>query len=54
MPTNVEMQMTFWNSVTATLIGTMAGFIFSLALFWLKERSKQNRLIKNLVINLKY
>lgn len=54
MPANVDVQMTFWNHVTATLIGTIAGFIFSLALFWLKERLKQNRLINHLVTNLKY
>lgn len=54
MPANIDVQMKFWNQVTATLIGTIAGFLFSLALFWVKERFKQNRLIKHLVINLKY
>lgn len=51
---NGDVKMTFWNYVIATLIGTTAGFLFSLAFFWLKERVKQNYLTKNLIINLKY
>ncbi|MFI5330279.1 MAG: hypothetical protein ACHQ2F_04485 [Desulfobaccales bacterium] len=46
--------MKFWEQLLATFIGATAGFIFSLVLFWLKEQWKQNRLIKNLLVNLHF
>ena len=46
--------MKFWEYLIATLIGTIAGFIFSLTLFWLKERSKKKSNINNLLKNLRY
>lgn len=46
--------MKFWEQLLATSIGATAGFIFSLVLFWLKEQWKQNRLIKNLLVNLHF
>jgi len=35
--------MTFWQYVWATLLGTFAGFVFSIVLFYLTERLKRQR-----------
>jgi hypothetical protein len=34
---------TFWERVIATLVGTVAGFLFSIALFYLTEKFKRER-----------
>jgi hypothetical protein len=50
--------MTFIQQIMATLIGTFAGFLGSLVLFWIKEgyqnRHKEESLITNLIYELDY
>lgn len=44
--------MTFWEQTSSTLIGVIAGFIFSIVLFYLTERWKNSRINKDLSNNL--
>jgi hypothetical protein len=46
--------MKFWEQALATSIGALAGFIFALILFWIKERWKKNRLTNQLLNNLHF
>ena len=46
--------MTFAEQVTATLVGTISGFLFSLMLFWVKEYFGKTKLQKHLIENLQY
>jgi len=50
--------MTYWEHVTATAIGALLGFIFGLALFWIKERlvnsDQRKKAIKNLLYEFEY
>lgn len=45
--------MKFWQQVIATLIGVVAGFIFSILLFYLSERWKKASLKKEMIKNVK-
>ena len=44
--------MTFWEQTWSTLIGVIAGFVFSIFLFYLTERWKNSRVNKDLSGNL--
>ena len=44
--------MTFWEQTLSTLIGVIAGFVFSIIVFYLTERWKNSRVNKNLSANL--
>lgn len=46
--------MTFGQQVLSTLIGTGSGFLFAIALFWIKERAKRTSDEQTLVKNLHY
>lgn len=50
--------MTYWEHVTATAIGALLGFLFGLALFWIKERlvdtDQRRKAIKNLLYEFEY
>jgi ribosomal protein S8 len=50
--------MTYWEHVTATAIGALLGFLFGLALFWIKERcfksDQRKKAIKNLIFEFEY
>lgn len=45
--------MTFSGQLLATMIGTISGFVFSLALFYIKEKISNNRREKFLIDNVK-
>ena len=45
--------MTFGQQVLSTLCGTIAGFLFAIALFYITEKSKTKRAKKHLIKNLK-
>ena len=50
--------MTYWEHVTATAIGALLGFLFGLALFWIKERwfntDQRKKAVKNLLYEFEY
>lgn len=50
--------MKYWEHVTATAIGALLGFLFGLALFWIKERladtDQRKKAIKNLLYEFEY
>jgi hypothetical protein len=52
MPT-ISLDASFWSRALATLLGTVAGFVFSIGLFYISERVKRSRDKKKILAGLK-
>ena len=49
----IALDASFWSRALATLIGTVAGFVFSILLFYISERIKRSRDQKKIIAGLK-
>lgn len=49
----IALDASFWSRALATLVGTVAGFLFSIVLFYISERVKRSRDRKKIIAGLK-